>query len=194
MQKHKLHPQEPCTAENCNICDGGLAYCEVCHGAEGAMPTECPGTVMTMEQSDDVYANKIDFIGGVWHDLAALNRRLGCAVTATPRFVLTLPVTLPPLLVRIAQRHYSPECIQAAKPEGFLGRLLMVSQLLPADDGTFNAFFETREIDITLKVLENVDSIHCTNSERLMLLDFGRMLHQAMRTSNDVAMVLIKVR
>ena len=25
------------------ICDGGLAYCKTCHGAEGSLPTECPG-------------------------------------------------------------------------------------------------------------------------------------------------------
>lgn len=64
--KHKLAKHENCTRPHCNICDGGLAFCEVCKGAEGSLPTECPGRVMTDEEEADVYAAKIDFKGGRW--------------------------------------------------------------------------------------------------------------------------------
>jgi hypothetical protein len=46
--------------------DGGLAECRVCGGAEGSLPTECPGQEMDAQQNDDVYAGRLDFIGGYW--------------------------------------------------------------------------------------------------------------------------------
>lgn len=50
----------------CNICDGGLALCKVCGGAEGSLPKECPGSRMTSDQEDAVYAGTLDFVGGKW--------------------------------------------------------------------------------------------------------------------------------
>src|ERR1051325_45858 len=41
--KHKLHS---CNAERCFICDGGLGYCETCHGGEIDLPSDCPGYKM----------------------------------------------------------------------------------------------------------------------------------------------------
>jgi hypothetical protein len=35
-----------CWASECVICSGGLAFCDVCHGAEGSLPTCCPGERM----------------------------------------------------------------------------------------------------------------------------------------------------
>jgi hypothetical protein len=29
---------------SCQFCDGGLFACTVCDGAEGSLPTDCPGT------------------------------------------------------------------------------------------------------------------------------------------------------
>lgn len=52
----------------CAICDGGLALCKVCGGAEGCLPSECPGLAMTTEQIDQVYAGEIDFVDGIWTD------------------------------------------------------------------------------------------------------------------------------
>lgn len=60
---HTLHT---CKDEDCSVCRGELAYCEVCGGAEGSMPTDCPGVRMTAEQSDNVYARKQDFLKGEW--------------------------------------------------------------------------------------------------------------------------------
>lgn len=51
---------------HCFICDGGLAFCKVCNGAEGSLPTECPGVEMTTEQQNKVYKGEIDFRQGRW--------------------------------------------------------------------------------------------------------------------------------
>lgn len=67
---HVLHS---CNAEQCNICDGGLAYCTVCGGAEGAMPTECPGVHMAVELTDQVYRGEFNFVGGQWVNKMALD-------------------------------------------------------------------------------------------------------------------------
>ena len=40
---------------------GELYYCKTCMGLEGSMPTDCPGSKMTTEQSDRVYAGNLDF-------------------------------------------------------------------------------------------------------------------------------------
>jgi hypothetical protein len=45
----------------CPICDGGLSLCTVCGGAEGSMPTDCPGHRMQAEVSDAVYAGEVDY-------------------------------------------------------------------------------------------------------------------------------------
>lgn len=64
MSDHKLH--ECSGGENCDcngyVCRGGLAYCDVCGGAEGSLPTDCPGKRLTADQQDDVYKAKIDYI------------------------------------------------------------------------------------------------------------------------------------
>lgn len=51
---------------HCNWCDGGLFSCTRCNGAEGSLPWECPGVFMTEDQADEVYASRLDFIGGEW--------------------------------------------------------------------------------------------------------------------------------
>jgi hypothetical protein len=52
----------------CNLCH--LFLCAVCRGAEGSLPSECPGVEMTEEQEAAVYAGAIDFIDGMWMDKA----------------------------------------------------------------------------------------------------------------------------
>lgn len=75
MTAHTLYvcpgkaPECPGSEDNprpCVYCDGGLSSCTACGGAEGAMPTECPGQRMTMDRLDEVYAGKLDFIDGQW--------------------------------------------------------------------------------------------------------------------------------
>ena len=58
----------------------GLAYCSVCTGAEGSLPTLCPGRKMTEEEERAVYANELDFntgpmTGAHWWRNAALTGR-----------------------------------------------------------------------------------------------------------------------
>lgn len=46
----------------------GLACCVLCGGAEGSLPTECPGVVMTSEQHDEVYGGRLDYRDGAWQN------------------------------------------------------------------------------------------------------------------------------
>jgi hypothetical protein len=64
MTAHVLHS---CTDERCQICIGGLSLCNVCGGAEGSLPTECPGVRMTEQQEELVYAGVLNFIDGQWN-------------------------------------------------------------------------------------------------------------------------------
>lgn len=45
----------------CMTCAGGLALCVVCGGAEGSMPTDCPGCAMEPEVAEAVYAGEVDY-------------------------------------------------------------------------------------------------------------------------------------
>lgn len=58
---HTLHC---CDEEGCMVCEGGLALCTVCGGAEASLPTFCPGRRMTAEELDHVDAGNIDFKDG----------------------------------------------------------------------------------------------------------------------------------
>lgn len=60
--KHEYHDNEH-----------GLAHCKVCGGAEGSLPTDCPGQLMSEQQEDAVYKGWMDFKDGVWqHTLVTL--------------------------------------------------------------------------------------------------------------------------
>ena len=43
----------------CNLCN--LFMCSVCCGAEGSLPTHCPGARMTEQQEAQVYAGELDY-------------------------------------------------------------------------------------------------------------------------------------
>lgn len=56
--KHKFHR---CSEFDCYTCDGGLAFCDVCKGAEVSLPTDCPGAPMQEELQDAVQAGTLDY-------------------------------------------------------------------------------------------------------------------------------------
>ena len=62
MSKHDYHERED-----------ELLHCKVCGGAEGALPTECPGRRMTNEEEAAVWVGTSDFSNGAWKS----TRRLG---------------------------------------------------------------------------------------------------------------------
>jgi len=55
-----------CEEPYCCICEGGLIQCTICGGAEGSLPKHCPGTKMTPDQEESVYAGRLDFVDGAW--------------------------------------------------------------------------------------------------------------------------------
>ena len=44
----------------------GLSWCSTCGGAEGSLPTECPGRKMSIAEEQRVYAKYLDFLSGRW--------------------------------------------------------------------------------------------------------------------------------
>ncbi len=46
-----------------------LAVCKVCNGAEGTLPTDCPGEWLSESLADAIYAGNLDYIGGAWKTL-----------------------------------------------------------------------------------------------------------------------------
>ena len=63
MTKHVFHV---CRDEQCVCCNGGLAWCDVCGGAEASLPTGCPGQKMTGEEADAVQSGFRDYQDGAW--------------------------------------------------------------------------------------------------------------------------------
>lgn len=60
---HILHT---CEDERCFTCNGGLALCTICGGAEATLPTHCPGNRMTTEQQEAVQNKQNDYVNGAW--------------------------------------------------------------------------------------------------------------------------------
>lgn len=45
----------------CCICEGGLYLCTRCGGAEGSLPTDCPGREMGEAEHSAIMANRLDY-------------------------------------------------------------------------------------------------------------------------------------
>lgn len=79
---HRLHgtTASPCDRrkEDCFVCEGGLALCGVCGGAEACLPTDCPGYRMEPEVAEAVGAGEVDYdarVGWIRRDNALPWRR-----------------------------------------------------------------------------------------------------------------------
>jgi hypothetical protein len=56
-----------CTPElGCPVCTGGLYVCRVCGGAEGSLPSHCPGHRAGVDRLDLVYRGLLDYLHGRW--------------------------------------------------------------------------------------------------------------------------------
>lgn len=51
----------PPGCEGCCICAGGLAFCEVCLGAEATLPENCPGRRLTDEEATAIMEGLLDY-------------------------------------------------------------------------------------------------------------------------------------
>jgi hypothetical protein len=63
---HKYLKHENCELPHCNICDGGLAVCVVCGGAEGKLTTDCCGYKLNSNVLNEVYLGDSDYKDGSW--------------------------------------------------------------------------------------------------------------------------------
>lgn len=63
---HRLERHTNCTREFCFICEGSLASCLTCRGAEGSLPTDCPWRPMSSDEQEAVMGGTIDYISGHW--------------------------------------------------------------------------------------------------------------------------------
>jgi hypothetical protein len=69
IRAHVLAKPEDCGCRSdrpCNVCDGGLALCLVCGGAEGTLTSHCYGERVPEEVLDRVYAGETDYKNGKW--------------------------------------------------------------------------------------------------------------------------------
>ena len=62
--KHDLYKTEDKDRPR-SICDRNgevvLGLCKICGGAEGSMPTNCPGRRLTGDELDAIFAGRLDF-------------------------------------------------------------------------------------------------------------------------------------
>jgi len=62
LGRHKLHGAWCCEErESCFICEGGLALCTTCGGAEATLPTHCPGVRFTEHVEEQVRCGVLDY-------------------------------------------------------------------------------------------------------------------------------------
>lgn len=68
MTRLPVHYRARCApdCDGCGMCSGGLFLCRSCGGAEASLPTECPGTKMSIFQCSMVHMGMIDYRGGRW--------------------------------------------------------------------------------------------------------------------------------
>ena len=68
--RHDLLEHKNCTEWNCPICDGGLALCVICGGAEGSLTTECCGRKLTKDEQKLIMNGALDFQDNRWIEKA----------------------------------------------------------------------------------------------------------------------------
>ena len=67
------HKYKRCTAPDCDCAEDRAAtgrdcllnvlkWCECCNGAEGSLPTDCPGRRMTDEEEEAVVVGLLDYV------------------------------------------------------------------------------------------------------------------------------------
>lgn len=61
--RHRLHA---CNDSNCYVCRCDLQACEICGGAEGCLPKDCPGRSMTDEELKLVRRGVVNYVDGQW--------------------------------------------------------------------------------------------------------------------------------
>lgn len=68
MTEHTLFRcPSTCALMYCAFCQGGLALCTLCGGAEGTLTTECCGRRLTAAEEEAIHeSGTLDFKGGRW--------------------------------------------------------------------------------------------------------------------------------
>nr|WP_287182050.1 hypothetical protein [Mesorhizobium sp.] len=126
MSAHVLHS---CNEHDCFVCDGGLALCIVCGGAEGEMPTDCPGERVNSEILDLVYRGEFDFVGGKWVNKMTLDIS---KIPPGPDWIISH--TNGGLTIH-AQVGPAKECFGDTPQEALNAAIAQWNAALPKDDG-----------------------------------------------------------
>jgi len=66
VTQHTLVKHTDCEKPFCPICEGGLALCSVCGGAEGTLPTHYPGRRLTDDEEASIMNGSRDYEDGHW--------------------------------------------------------------------------------------------------------------------------------
>ncbi len=65
--RHRLHNRRGTDCAGCFCCEGGLALCVTCGGAEASLPTHCPQARMDDLMQATVQDGSADFENGEWN-------------------------------------------------------------------------------------------------------------------------------
>ena len=103
--KHTLEVHDAdCEIMYCNVCEGGLANCVVCGGAESSLTSECCGYRIPPGISDQVSMGTLDYEGGIWFrptkmlpEMTTIKMQMG-VLSARWRDVYVVAKTMPELL------------------------------------------------------------------------------------------------
>ena len=64
--KHLYITHKDCMKLHCAICDGGLAVCGICNGAESSLTTDCCGRKITSLEENEISNSILDFKENSW--------------------------------------------------------------------------------------------------------------------------------
>lgn len=69
---HQYEEHKNCQTNYCNVCEGGLAICKICHLIEGSLTTDCPGED-SWDKHEQVYKGEIDFVDRDWKNSVSIH-------------------------------------------------------------------------------------------------------------------------
>lgn len=102
-------------------------------------------------------------------------------IRAVPKFYLTVGKPIVEQLIHLSSLHYDATCVSAGKTGGHLwGWRNMVSEVQPIP-----VTATTRELDLTLKILEMAPALDLDIHQRFALNDFRSDIRRALTAAEE---------